>query len=86
VGLGSRPLLREMMAYAGIAAERVEQEPSASSKRLSGRLPGFSSNFGIYSVNYSARLVEGYGAPAIAGVVEQAKPDLLVIETRGFSG
>ena len=31
-------------------------------------------------------IIEGVGADAIAGFVQQAKPDLLVIGTRGLSG
>jgi universal stress protein E len=46
----------------------------------------FIHDLGLDEIDYNARLIEGVSADAIAGLVEQAKPDLLVIGTRGLSG
>lgn len=46
----------------------------------------FIQDLGLGDLSYNARIVEGLGAGALAGIVEQAKPDLLVIGTRGLSG
>lgn len=80
------PITRHMMAHAGIPAERVQEEAERefqSTRRDAGQ---FIEGLDLGDLDYSARLIEGIGAEAIAGFVEQARPDLLVIGTRGLSG
>ena len=83
---GYAPITRQMMTHAGIPVERVHEEAERefqSSRRDLGR---FIQGLDLGDLNYNARIIEGVGADAIAGRVEQAKPDLLVIGTRGLSG
>lgn len=83
---GYAPITRQMMTYAGIPAERVHEEAEREFQSTRRELGRFIQGLDLGEMNYNARIIEGVGADAIAGLVEQAKPDLLVIGTRGLSG
>jgi nucleotide-binding universal stress UspA family protein len=83
---GYAPITRQMMTHAGIPAERVHEEAEREFQSTRRELGRFIQDLDLGDLNYSARIIEGVGADAIAGLVEQAKPDLLVIGTRGLSG
>ena len=83
---GYAPITRQMMTHAGIPAERVHQEAEREFQSTRRELGRFIQGLDLGDMNYSARIIEGVGADAISGLVEQAKPDLLVIGTRGLSG
>lgn len=83
---GYAPITRQMMTHAGIPAERVHQEAEREFQSTRRELGKFIQGLDLGDLSYSARIIEGVGADAIAGLVEQAKPDLLVIGTRGLSG
>jgi nucleotide-binding universal stress UspA family protein len=80
------PITRQMMTYAGIPLERVQEESAREFQATRREVARFIQALGLQDLNYNARIVEGLGAGAIAGVVEQGKADLLVIGTRGLSG
>lgn len=83
---GYAPITRQMMTHAGIPAERVHEEAEREFQATRRELGRFIQGLELGDLNYSARIIEGVGADAIAGFVQQAKPDLLVIGTRGLSG
>ena len=83
---GYAPITRQMMTHAGIPAERVHQEAEREFQSTRRELGQFIQGLDLGELNYNARIIEGVGADAISGLVEQAKPDLLVIGTRGLSG
>jgi universal stress protein E len=83
---GFAPITRQMMTHAGIPAERVHQEAEREFQSTRRELGQFIQGLDLGELNYNARIIEGVGADAISGLVEQAKPDLLVIGTRGLSG
>lgn len=83
---GFAPITRQMMTHAGIPADRVHEEAERDFESARRALGQFILNLGLGDLNYNARIIEGVGADAIAGFVSQAKPDLLVIGTRGLSG
>ena len=83
---GYAPITRQMMTHAGVSAERVHEEAEREFQSTRRELGRFIQGLDLGKLNYNARLIEGVGADAIAGLVEQAKPDLLVIGTRGLSG
>lgn len=83
---GYAPITRQMMTHAGIPAERVHEEAEREFQSTRRELGRFIQRLDLGELSYSARIIEGVGADAIAGLVEQAKPDLLVIGTRGLSG
>jgi len=80
------PIVRPMMIHAGIPVERVSEEAEREFQNTRRDVARFIQGLDLGKLNYNARIVEGFGAGAIAGVVEQAKTDLLVIGTRGLSG
>ncbi len=80
------PVTRQMMIHAGVGENRVRAEAEREFQAIRREVSGFIQGLGLGDLDYAARIVEGTGATAIAGVVEQAKPDLLVIGTRGLSG
>lgn len=83
---GYAPVTRQMMTYAGISAERVHQEAEREFQSARRDLGQFLESLELGELDFSARIIEGVGADAIAGFIEQTKPDLLVIGTRGLSG
>ena len=83
---GFAPVTRYMMTHAGIPVERVHQEAEREFQSTRRELGRFIQGLDLGDLNYNARIIEGVGAVAISGLVEQAKPDLLVIGTRGLSG
>lgn len=83
---GFAPITRQMMTHAGIPVERVHEEAEREFQSTRRELGRFVQDLDLGDLNYNARIIEGVGADAIAGLVEQAKPDLLVIGTRGLSG
>lgn len=83
---GYAPITRQMMTHAGIPAERVHQEAEREFQSTRRELGQFIQGLDLGELNYNARIIEGVGADAISGLVEQARPDLLVIGTRGLSG
>jgi len=83
---GYAPITRQMMTHAGIPADRVHEEAEREFQSTRRELGRFIQRLDLGDLSYSARIIEGVGADAIAGLVEQAKPDLLVIGTRGLSG
>ena len=83
---GYAPVTRQMMNYAGIPGERVHEEAQREFQSTRRELGRFIQALNLGDLNYNARIIEGVGADAIAGFVEQARPDLLVIGTRGLSG
>lgn len=83
---GYAPITRQMMTHAGIPAERVHEEAEREFQSTRRELGQFIQGLDLGELNYNARIIEGVGADAISGLVEQAKPDLLVIGTRGLSG
>lgn len=83
---GFAPVTRQMMTHAGIPADRVHEEAERDFQSARLALGRFIQNLDLGDLNYNARIIEGVGADAIAGFVSQAKPDLLVIGTRGLSG
>lgn len=80
------PITKEMMIYARAPENRVQEEADREFRTIRREFAGFVQGLGLEDLDYSMRIVEGLGAEAIAGVVKQAKPDLLVIGTRGLSG
>jgi len=83
---GFAPITRQMMTHAGIPADRVHEEAERDFESARRALARFILDLDLGDLNYNARIIEGVGADAIAGFVSQAKPDLLVIGTRGLSG
>lgn len=83
---GYAPITRQMMTHAGIPADRVREEAEREFQSTRRDLGRFIQSLDLGDLSYNARIIEGVGADAIAGLVEQAKPDLLVIGTRGLSG
>ena len=83
---GFAPITRQMMTHAGIPVERVHQEAEREFQSTRRELGQFIQGLDLAELNYNARIIEGVGADAVSGLVEQAKPDLLVIGTRGLSG
>jgi len=83
---GYAPITRQMMTHAGIPAKRVHEEAEREFQFTRRELGRFIQGLDLGDMNCNARIIEGVGADAIAGLVEQAKPDLLVIGTRGLSG
>ncbi|WFE77189.1 universal stress protein [Roseinatronobacter sp. S2] len=83
---GYAPITRQMMTHAGIPVERVHEEAEREFQSTRRDLGRFIQGLDLGDLNYNARIIEGVGADAIAGLVEQAKPGLLVIGTRGLSG
>jgi len=80
------PITRQMMNFAGVPADRVYKEADREFQTTRRKLGHFIEGLELGDLDYDARIVEGLGAEAIAGAVEQAKPDLLVIGSRGLSG
>jgi len=80
------PITRQMMTYAGIPLERVQEESAREFQAARREVARFIQALELQDLSYNARIVEGLGAGAIAGVVEQGEADLLVIGTRGLSG
>ncbi len=80
------PITREMMTHAGIAEDRVRGESKRAFDDTRREVARFIQKLDLGDLSYSARIVDGLGASAITGVVEQTQPDLLVIGTRGLSG
>jgi len=83
---GYAPITRQMMTHAGIPTELVHMEAEREFQATRIELGQFIKGLDFADARYSARLIEGVGADAISGLVEQARPDLLVIGTRGLSG
>lgn len=83
---GYAPITRQMMTHAGIPAARVHEEAEREFQSTRRELGRFIQSLDLGDLSYNARIIEGVGADAIAGLVEQAKPDILVIGTRGLSG
>jgi len=83
---GYAPITRQMMTYAGIPTERVHEEAEREFQSTRRDFGQFIQGLDLGDLRYNARIIEGVGADAIAGLVEQSKPDLLVIGTRGLSG
>jgi len=83
---GYAPVTRQMMTYAGVPPERVHEEAEREFQSTRRDLGRFLQGLGLGDLSYSARIIEGVGADALAGLVEQARPDLLVLGTRGLSG
>lgn len=80
------PITREMMTYAGVPADRVQQEATREFENTRREVVQFIEGLGLDNLSYRARIVEGGAASAIAGIIAQTSPDLLVIGTRGLSG
>lgn len=83
---GYAPITRQLMTYAGVPAERVHEEAEREFTDTCDELGRFIQNLRLGGLHPHARIIEGVGADAIAGFIGQAKPDLLVIGTRGLSG
>lgn len=83
---GYAPITRQMMTHAGIPPERVHEEAEREFQSTRRELGQFIQRLELGNLSYNARIIEGVGADAIAGLVQQATPDLLVIGTRGLSG
>lgn len=80
------PVSRQMMTHAGVPPERIHAEAEREFQSAQRELAGFVQRLGLGDLPCHARIIEGIGADAIAGFVEQSKPDLLVIGSRGLSG
>lgn len=72
--------------YAPPARQEEAPHDGSGPDSLHRALEMFLQRLGLGGLNHGTRLIEGVGADAIAGLVEQAGPDLLVIGTRGLSG
>jgi universal stress protein E len=83
---GHAPIMRHMLAHAGVAPDKVQLEAEREFQSTRKDLAQFMQGLGFADMAYHARIIEGVGADAIAGLVERDKPDLLVIGTRGLSG
>ncbi|MCC5976119.1 MAG: universal stress protein, partial [Rubellimicrobium sp.] len=83
---GYAPVTRQMMTHAGIPAEQVHEEAEREFQSTRHEPGRFIQGLDLGDPSYNARIIEGVGADAIAGLVELARPDLLVIGTRGLSG
>lgn len=83
---GYAPVTRHMMTHAGIPEERIRQEIERESQTARKDLTKFVERLGLGERSYSAHVFDGVGADAIEELVEDSKPDLLVIGTRGLSG
>lgn len=83
---GYAPITRQLMAYAGVPAERIHEEAEREFQTTCADLGRFIQSLDLGDLRYHARIIEGIGADAIAGLVGQARPDLLVIGARGLSG
>ena len=75
-----------MVTHARIPVERVQQEVEREFQSRCCGCGRFIRGLDLGDLNYNARIIEGVGTDAITGLVEQAKPDRLVIGTRGLSG
>jgi universal stress protein E len=80
------PVTRQMMNFAGVPTERVQEEAEREFLATRREVARFLDGLDLRDLRYGARIIEGAGAEAIAGLVTQAKPDLLVLGTRGRSG
>lgn len=80
------PYVRPMMIYAGVAQDRVSEEANREFENTRRDVALFIQDLGLSDLSHKVRIVEGLGAGALAGIVEQSRPDLLVIGTRGLSG
>lgn len=74
------------MTRAGIPVEHTREEAEREFRTMRHELGRFVERLDLGDLNYGARIIEGIAADAIIGLVEQARPDLLVIGTRGLSG
>ena len=83
---GYAPVTRQMMTHSGVPPERVHEEAAREFNSTRRELGRFIQRLALGDLSYSARIIEGVGADALAGLVEQARPDLLVLGTRGLSG
>ena len=83
---GYAPVTRQMMTHSGVPPERVHEEAEREFNSTRRELGRFIQRLALGDLSYSARIIEGVGADALAGLVEQARPDLLVLGTRGLSG
>jgi nucleotide-binding universal stress UspA family protein len=71
---------------AGFTKERIEEYVAAEGQRASDELTAFLSASGFGDRDWSRRMGEGGAFEVISRSVMDAKPDLLVIGTRGHSG
>jgi universal stress protein E len=83
---GYAPITRQMMTHAGISTEQVHKEAEREFQSTRRELGRFIQGLDLGDLNYSLRIIEGVGADAVEELVEEAKPDLLVLGTRGLSG
>lgn len=74
------------MTHAGTPAEGVRKEAGRTFQATRRELGQVIEGLGLGDLSDSARITEGVGADAIEGLVEQARPDLLVLGTPGLSG
>ena len=84
MGAHRRRNLRDV--FVGTTVEGVTGTAEREFQSVRRELGRFVAGLELGDLDYHARIIEGIGADAIAGLVEQAAPDLLVIGTRGLSG
>jgi len=80
------PIVRSMMADAGIDAQRVNEEAERDVAATQRSLAQFLQELDLGGCTYSTRVLEGEPVSAIAQSVGTWQPDLLVVGTRGKAG
>lgn len=83
---GYASITRQMMNHAGLSTLRVHEEADKELRSVRSDLEQFIQEAGLGDLTYTTRIIEGVGSDAIADLVEQSSPDLLVLGTRGLSG
>ncbi|MEZ0168570.1 universal stress protein [Microvirga sp. TS319] len=80
------PLAKGKLSYAGLSRETIEEYVADARVRATKELISFLDANGLDDHGQSIRIEEGAPIEVIAAVVEQLKPDVLIIGTRGRSG
>ncbi|WP_414475362.1 universal stress protein [Microvirga sp. M2] len=80
------PLAKGKLSYAGLSRETIERYVADARVRATKELIAFLDANGLDDHRRSMRIEEGSPFEVIAAVVEQSKPDVLIVGTHGRSG
>jgi nucleotide-binding universal stress UspA family protein len=80
------PLAKGMMFYSGLSRNTIDEHVADERVRATKELIAFLSANGLNDHEQSIRVEEGAPPEVISKAVEQLKPDVLIIGTRGRSG
>src|SRR5690606_20608473 len=67
------PITREVLTYAGVEPERIREEAKREFDIARQDRARFIQRLDFGDLRYSARIIEGTGAEAIAGLVERSR-------------